>query len=356
MPGMLGIELLRSAKKIRPDLLLYLMTAHNDWEQIVQAVNKVGIHGFLQKPLDMSEIELVLASAAQTILLRNENQTLVNDLLQMNRNLEDLVRERTAELMQRDQRIHESLLYAQGIQNASLTERKFFADNFADHFILFKPRDIVSGDFYWAYQCPDRENYIIAVADCTGHGVPGAMLSMLGMKTLDSIVYLGGLYQPDLILNELHTSTQHNLRQHDTGNVDGMDIGILKWNKRTRILQFSGAKIPLIYFEKGVLKRINPTPREIGGMRPRNDKSFEIVALHLPEPTPIYLYSDGYLDQFGGKQKERYMSKRLFNTLTDCHLQPMELQGIRLKTEISQWMRSGNERQLDDILVMGIML
>ncbi len=251
--------------------------------------------------------------------------------------------------------IKSSINYAQRIQEAMLPKADLQNRLFADSFILLKPRDIVSGDFYWfseikSWYSPD---VIIAAADCTGHGVPGAFMSMIGMNALNGIVG-GGIAEPDQILQSLDKEIRSALQQDKTGNNDGMDIALCIYRKEKSILEFAGAKNPLVYIQDGKLTQIKGDVHPIGGSKRNHEFTYRKHKVPIEETTTVYLFSDGYRDQFGGKDGTKFLTKNFNKLLLEIYKKPMEEQKKILDQRIEEW-KSGHA-QTDDILVIGFKL
>ncbi|HBS87497.1 MAG: hypothetical protein A2W91_00475 [Bacteroidetes bacterium GWF2_38_335] len=272
--------------------------------------------------------------------------------------LEEKVRQRTAEVVkqkeiveQKNKDITDSINYAKNIQLALLPNIKVFEDTFPDSFVLYRPRDIVSGDFYWMSHKDTRTFF--AASDCTGHGVPGAFMSMLGIAFLDEIVGNNPDINANQILNQLRFNVIDSL--HQTGKMgeskDGMDIGlvVVDWTKRQ--LQFAGANNPLYLIRNKELIEIKPDKMPIGFHIKTQDFTNNIIDL-LPDDK-IYVFSDGYADQFGGPDGKKFKYKQFKEVVLEiCHLTAKEQREI-LENKLLDW--KGNFDQLDDVLVMGIM-
>ncbi len=279
--------------------------------------------------------------------------------------LEKIVKERTAEVVaQKDEiegqkekislqneEIKSSIHYASRIQGAILTPNEQIDQIFDDYFILFLPRDIVSGDFYWVSKVGNKK--ICVVADCTGHGVPGGFMSMLGMSFINQIVNKGAWSHAGDILNQLRASIIHAL--HQTGEVggskDGMDIAIYVIDETTNTLEFSGANNPLIHIRGEELNHIKGDKMPIG-IHMRANEPFATTTLQLEPGDCIYTFSDGYADQFGGPDQRKFMIKNLKDLLLEIHNQPMEEQRDRLHKNLLDW--HGDSPRIDDVVLMGI--
>jgi len=261
------------------------------------------------------------------------------------------------EISRQKQKITDSIFYAKKIQEAVLPPDDYLKQLFPDNFILFKPKDIVSGDFYWTTHKGDK--FLIAAADCTGHGVPGGFMSMLGMTFLNEIV--GQLREEDIsagkILTMLRQSVKKSLRQ--TGKEgeakDGMDISLCVIDRKTLQMQFSGANNPLLiirdYGEEIEVINVKPDEMPIGIYF--NEKlQFTNHKIQLQKGDLCYLYSDGYADQFGGKTGRKFMSKRFKNMLAAHCDKSLKNQKVVIENAFEKW--KGENRQIDDVLVIGI--
>ncbi|WP_338765503.1 SpoIIE family protein phosphatase [Bernardetia sp. ABR2-2B] len=298
-------------------------------------------------------------------------------LRQQNEQLENLVSERTDELyqknaelstqneeivQQRDQldvknqhiaeqnkNIVSSINYAKRIQTALLPMEKRIKQEIPEHFIFYKPRDIVSGDFYWIEKIEDK--VIIAVSDCTGHGVPGAFMSMLGSSGLTDAVFQQNLTSPDLILTHLHNYIYSALKQSQSDNRDGMDICIVVWDKTKNQIQYAGAMNPLYYVQNEEFLQIKADKIPVGGTMAK-ERVYTPHTINLHVPTTIYLASDGYQDQFGGKDNRKFMTKRFRELLLEISHLPIKEQENRISQVFERWKE--NTHQIDDVLVMGM--
>jgi len=223
-----------------------------------------------------------------------------------------------------------------------------------EYFTFYRPKDIVSGDFYWLTDLKGK--VYLAVADCTGHGVPGAFMSMIGSAALDALVDRNELEASDEILQELHLTIQKALKQQNNTNDDGMDIGlcVLEYlpNGRCRVL-FSGAKRPLYYYKKATqeILEIRGTRQSIGGYSKKPRIDFEVNEIILEEGDCFYLCSDGYADQ-NDENDLKFGSHTLKNLLQEIAPLPMKEQGDSIKKKFDA--HKGREPQRDDIAVIGV--
>lgn len=284
-------------------------------------------------------VGLFLATSLIGVMVSNYRKT-----LQANKKIE-----------QQNTSIRSSINYAKRIQIAMLPDAQQQKKFLPHSFVFLKPRDVVSGDFYWLTEVKKGQEgeVIFAAADCTGHGVPGALMSMVGIKTLNGIVNRG-IAAPQEVLETLDVEIRSSLQQDVSGVNDGMDVALCLYKKEQNILEFSGAKNPLIYIRNKELVQIKGTARAIGGQRGKKQISFKNHQIKIDQPTMVYLFSDGFVDQFGENNKGKFMVKRFHQLLLNIHLLPLTEQKEKLQTAFEEW--KGKSNQIDDVLVLGIKL
>jgi ligand-binding sensor domain-containing protein/serine phosphatase RsbU (regulator of sigma subunit) len=266
--------------------------------------------------------------------------------------LEAKVEERTHQLAEKNRDITASIQYAKRIQQAILPPLEDIKQYLPESFVLYMPKDIVSGDFYWFGEQGDK--LIMVAADCTGHGVPGALMSMIGHNLLNQIVLEKGITKPSTILNNLSTMVQTALKQgvSNIDTTDGMDLALCCFDKKSGEIEYAGANRPLIIASNGELKKIDPDKMPIGGTQIGIGRSFTNHSHKLKEGEIIYMFSDGYADQFGGDKGKKFMMKRFLETLQELKNLPVKEQEEHLQNTILNW--RGDFEQVDDILVIGI--
>jgi len=268
--------------------------------------------------------------------------------------LEQKVVERTVELAQKNQDITSSIQYAKRIQQAILPTREQVQKYFPESFILYKPKDIVSGDFYWYGEKNGRS--IAACVDCTGHGVPGAFMSMIGANLLNQIILENGITEPAAILSELNEGVRRALKQgtqSDIETTDGMDIAICSFDLARREIQFASALRHLVIVSDNKLEKINGDKFSIGGgSHSYGEVHFTNHIKFLNKGDTVYMFSDGYADQFGGEQGKKLMVKKLHETLLAVSTLKMQEQKAYLDKTFEEW--RGIHPQVDDVLVLGI--
>ncbi|HKK61839.1 MAG TPA: 7TM diverse intracellular signaling domain-containing protein [Bacteroidales bacterium] len=275
----------------------------------------------------------------------------------VNRELEDKVLERTKEIsMQKEQierqnkEIKYSFDYAKRIQSTVLPQAEVFENLFAEHFIFFKPRDIVSGDFYWITQ--KEELIFITASDCTGHGVPGSLMSMLGITMLHEIVNEKDFRHTDKILNELRINIARTLKQEGKPGEqkDGMDMVMLIYNRKTAELEFSGANNPMYLIRNREMIEYKGNNMPVAYFDNMSD--FNRTTIQLEKGDRIYLFTDGFPDQFGGPNNKKFKYKPFKELLIEMHDRPMEEQRKILQMVFEEW--KGEHAQIDDVMVMGL--
>ncbi len=276
-------------------------------------------------------------------------------------NLEQKVADRTQKLeaanvsiTEQNKRITDSLRYAQTIQRAILPTHTDMSRLFADYFVIYRPKDMVSGDFYWLAETDDYR--FLAVVDCTGHGVPGAFMSMISYSILNEIVKEQHVYQPGAILHQLNAGIQDALHQEESNNADGLDISICRLaqlNEHEIEVIFAGAKRPLYHSEGFLLQEIKGDRQSIGGRQRHSDQDFTDHTLILERGYTLYLTTDGFVDQCNEKRR-KFGTLEFKRMLFDLAAQPMHEQRLALEQALDQH-QDGSE-QRDDITVLGVRL
>jgi len=277
------------------------------------------------------------------------------ELLRTRRMLHELeselaeTRAKLSVLEYKTQNIADSLVYAKHIQDALLPHESFLKENFREYFIFYQPRDIVSGDFYW-FGRVNGKIYIIS-ADCTGHGVPGALLSIIGQNLLNQIIGNGVVDNPSEILEYLDKSARKVYTRKDDAYIkDGMDIGICAIDMDSRRLEFSGAFSSVYIVRDDKLTEIRGN-KFILGMKPEG-ASYSCQESALAGNDVIYFFTDGYADQFGGPENKKFMYRRFRYLLTTINRLSLPEQKVILHDTFLSW--KGNNEQVDDILVIGV--
>lgn len=288
-----------------------------------------------------------------------------------NEKLEDVIKERTKEVVeknrqmkavnaeivhkneiieQKNEEFNSSVRYAETIQRAFLPDKKELSKAFKDSFIFYQPRDVVSGDFYWFKKL--EKSFVVAAVDCTGHGVPGALMSMIGMTMLNGIAS-EDVENAGEALNQLDAQLKLAFENSEVESNDGMDLALLMINKDEQVLQFAGAQRPLFIIRDGKLLEFKSNKVSIGGYF-EGIKSFDHSNILFKKGDCIYMFSDGYQDQFGGSKDKKFKIKKMKDLLLEVQDLPMIEQEAVLRQAFLDW--KGETEQTDDILVIGIRL
>ncbi len=250
---------------------------------------------------------------------------------------------------EKNREITDSITYAQRIQEAILPSESKFEQAFKDHFLLYLPKDIVAGDFFWLEQTQDQ--LLFAVADCTGHGVPGAMVSVVCNNALNRSVREFGLTQPGAVLDKTRELVKEAFRKEGMSVNDGMDIALCALNPREGVLEFAGANNPLwVVSAEGDVKVVNGDKQPVGNHHKENN--FTTSSIDLTEGDTLYLFSDGFVDQFGGPKGKKFKSAPFRQLLTGISNQSMTDQCSAIGKAFNRW--KGDLEQIDDVCVLGV--
>ena len=287
-----------------------------------------------------------------------------DDLAENERVLEQKVVERTAEVVEKQKEVElqnekiselyeevtDSIKYAKGLQEAILPPKEFVEKSMPDSFILYKPKDIVSGDFYWVEEKGGKVYF--AAVDCTGHGVPGAFMSIVGYNALNEALRTND--DPASILDGLNKGISKTLHNNAMGSTtkDGMDLALCCYDKATNELQYAGAYNPLYLIRDGEVNQIKADKFAIGGYFEDPSKKYTNHTIQLQKNDYVYIFSDGYADQFGGPKGKKFMYKRFRDHLLGLKGKKMDDQKNDLDKALEDW--KGSLEQIDDILVIGI--
>ena len=252
---------------------------------------------------------------------------------------------------EKQQEISDSINYAKRIQDAMMTSSVYLKDTLPKSFIFFKPKDVVSGDFYWIYK-DQEDNIFFTVADCTGHGVPGAFMSMIGTSLLNEIIIEKEIKDTDKILHEMRAQIIKSLgKEQEGGQKDGMDISLCKLNMKNKSVEFSGAHNSLVHVRDEELKTYRGDHQPVGLLL-GDKKPFTKHKVKLKKNDMLYIYSDGYQDQFGGEKGKKYMAAKFKNQLLKISKETEDQQLSLLDKEFSSWIK--DYEQVDDVCVMGV--
>jgi len=267
----------------------------------------------------------------------------------------DLLAKQKAITQQKNEDITDSIHYAKGIQTAILGSTRPVTEWFDEAFVFYEPKDILGGDFYWFHRNDHTGVITVIAADCTGHGVPAALMTVLGNSLLDEIVIQKGITSPDKILTELDLRIIESLGRHATVSQrmhDGMDMSVLSISDRE--VSFSGANNPLLLIGREGKQLIKGSKYPIGSEQYDGAKVFELHVFERVKGDRVYLFTDGFQDQFGGPDGRKYMSRNFRDLLHELSELPMAQQRVVLQKDFHEW--KGDTEQTDDVLVVGIRL
>lgn len=268
--------------------------------------------------------------------------------------------EANAEMLRQKQEIEEktrwlkeSIRYAKRIQNNILPDKGDLKRELGNYFIVFRPKDIVGGDFYW-FSSIDDDRRVVIVADGTGHGVPGAFLTLIGYLLLNQIVNEKGVTSPEEILYYLHLGVRKALKQdeEDSTSRDGMDIAVSLVNMSTLEVAYAGANLPFYYYQDWEVHEVKPTKKSIGGEQLEEERIFDLHHFQLKPGDAIYMYTDGFVDQLGGPDEKRFGKRRFRDLILRTQHESMKTQRALLNLEWKDW--KDDREQLDDVTVFGL--
>ena len=346
-PGLIPYFLLPEPEKEKDRELVRLIPAllqDIDYEASPVNPNRIRKLSYAIKP--QSSIHRILDET-------RELNDQIRGMVTLTPEVDEMVVKRNTKIGEAIKEIEGSYNYAHHIQETFLPDDLFVRECFPESFILFKPRDIVSGDFYFFSKQNDL--IIFAAADCTGHGIPGALLSTIGYGTLDQAVNEIKLTRPSDILQHLYSKIHRFLRRDadGTGLADDMDIVLCALNFRKNKLVYSSVNNPFYLVSKGTITEIKANNVR-GGCAGEKECEFKSSSIQLFTGDTLYLCSDGFSDQFGGKNHKRYRKSHFINFLKSINDFPLPEQSDMLYEEIEQWRELNNEDQTDDIMVIGI--
>lgn len=284
---------------------------------------------------------LIIIAIAYLLYRQNIQKNVVNLKL----------KEQNTIISEKKKEIDNSINYAKGIQNAVLPDIKELKKHVPESFIFYLPKDVVSGDFYCFHEL--EEYFYCIVADCTGHGVPGALMSIVSMDKINQAIYEKRLTEPSDILKFLNVEIKKALKQHsdESKQKDGLDIALLRFSKTKKTVLFAGANRPLFLIREGILNEFKSDKVAIAGFTP-DDYNFKQQKIDLHKEDVIYIFTDGYADQFGGPEGKKFMTKNFKSLTQSVSQKPIEVQESEIIQSHSGW--KGNYEQVDDILVIGL--
>jgi chemotaxis response regulator CheB len=319
--------------------IIFLSALGSDKEKVLQGMDS-GAIDFLAKPVDPPLIKAKLKLCIKLSSKYKDSKKIFSEIKQEHSSLQEVNSEFSA-----------SLRYAQNIQQAILPTAEVINALFKDNFVIFRPKESIGGDFYYVKEVGNE--IIFMCGDCTGHGVPGAMMSMISANIIHNIIDTKKIIVPNLILNAMVREFRKAFR-NEFSNItiqDGLEVAICTYYKKEKKLQYAGAGRPIIIANQDGIKTIKSSSSGISGNVSEN-YDFELNEFDIEEGDQLYLYSDGIVDQFGGPHNKKFMTKRLVQLLSSNLDLPMSEQKEIIDNSIVSW-KEGQE-QIDDILIMGL--
>ncbi len=365
MPGTTGVEFLEQVVKLYPHTIRMILTGFSDIEAIIQAINSGGVYRYITKPWDENELKMTFSGAYKLYLAEENNRLLFKQLQQKVLEQENIIEERTKNIHKQKQFLElqnkiisnknkdllDSIRYAKRIQEAILPSDATMNSFLKECFLYYAPKDIVSGDFYWIDKQGD--DILLAVVDCTGHGVPGAFMSILGYNLLNDTARIG---TPGLMLNAinkgLYKALYNNDKEEDKYIKDGMELALLKFNTQSLCLEFAGANTRLYILRENEFMEIEGDSEPLGAFYGTKERNYNNYTIQLQKNDMVYMFTDGYIDQFGGPKNKKFLNKRFKELLCEIFRLPMKEQRQKLEETIYTW--RGDNEQVDDMLILGL--
>ena len=314
------------------------------WKTILFWISVISI-------LIVSVLLIIKTRTASLVKAKVKLEAIVAEKTKELREEKDIVEQSNKIIEEQNHEIKDSITYAKRIQDALLPGKEFLISENTNVFVLYQPRDIVSGDFYWIADINGLK--LVVAADCTGHGVPGALMSMIGTTLLNKIILEKKITRPKKILEELNREIQQALKQHtEDATRDGMDLCLCCIDSKNKKLIYAGAMRPLFSVRNNELMEYTPTKHAIGGFSYGKEKEFEEIIIDTQKNDMFYLFSDGYADQFGGEKSKKFMLKNFKKILVSISETELTKQEETLKRVYNDW--KGSLDQVDDVLVIGV--
>lgn len=272
-------------------------------------------------------------------------------LLLLNRKTNRVLKQKNEVIEEKNKNITDSINYAKRLQNAILPAKETIRSILPEHFLLYQPKDIVSGDFYWVSDHDHK--FMVAAIDCTGHGVPGALMSIVGYNAIAQTVNELNITKPDDVLISMNAIIKKILHQDAKSDIrDGMDMALCTFDRKSNTLEYSGANNPIYIVSDGKMSVVKASKLTIGSIQEEVNYLPEHHSVSLKKGDCFYIFSDGYADQFGGKDNKKFKTSRMQELLLSINGEAMHQQEKIIHKTFSDW--KGNNEQVDDVLVIGI--
>jgi len=368
MPVMTGTEFLEKTLEIYPDIIRMIITAYADSSIIMEAINKCSIYKYIIKPWDRMDVKMVLDKALENHKIKIENKWMLDNLEKNLNNLEHKYFEQLKEAKEYARRlekknqeisairkkIENNIHYASKIQHALLPKEKDLLAFFSDFFDIVAPLDVVSGDFYWFSKISETEAYL-AVVDCTGHGVSGSLMSVIGHNLFSKAIKEHNLREPKDILEDIHQELTHHIFG-GTSNTDGMDAALCRFEKGENgqfKITFAGARRPMFIVEDNFLLEISGSRKSIGGMQTHATGKYTQHNIHLKKGDQLYLFTDGWID-IANDERKKYGVKRFKELISTTKHLPAEEQKLVMMQNLAEYKQDTPQR--DDVLLISVRL
>ncbi|WP_448529663.1 response regulator [Raineya sp.] len=367
MPEMSGVEFLEKVLKDYPDSIRIILTGYADIQAVIEAINKCGIYKYITKPWEREDVKMTLEKAIETIKIKRENQFLLQSLTQELEKIEAKyfeqykeakeyarkLEKQKAELSAMYRKLGQNINYASKIQNALLPKDKTLLEFFQDFFEINAPLDVVSGDFYWFHQVSDFEAYL-ALVDCTGHGIAGALMSVIGHTELNKAIKERRIREPKDILESMHQELSNSIFSQETS--DGMDVALCRFQKTSPFhyrMTFAGARRPLYILQNSIILEVPGSRKSVGGLQIYAEGKYEQHSLHLESGNQLYLFTDGVPD-IANDNRQKFGLKRLKDLILRTYQLPAEEQKLQIMQEIAEFKQDTAQR--DDFLMLSVRL
>jgi len=339
------------ASPITSDIPIVFLSALNEIDNLIEGFNSGG-QDFITKPYNSEELIVRIGTHLELRQRKKQVEEYAISLYEANHKLKELnslLNEQNQIIESRNKDLKSSIDYAKIIQDSILPNTDLLTTTFQEHFLIYRPKDILSGDFYYFASINNKS--IIVVGDCTGHGVPGALLSVFTITLLTEIILHRKIDDPESILKSLDQEFVNRFAINTSNSGDGMDIVLLMIDQKNALAEFIGCKRPIIFLRENNLEYIRGLQNSIGGIH-HKEKEFKSTILKTRLGDTFYLFSDGITDQFDFHDKEKFGAKNLRNLLMRNQRFSLEQQAELLNKEINDW--QGDNEQIDDMIILGL--
>lgn len=356
MPQMKGDELLRIINERHPETIKVLLTGQADKEDVIRAVNEGDLFKYVEKPWDFDELIEVIEKAFKRYSMHDKSSSELDTLVTLSLSLEKEIRQKNEDVFKqkkaiesRDREVEASLRYMKQLQKTTMPQANDLKDIFKESFVLHKPLGDLGGDFYWIQE--SNGLLYVCVADCTGHGIEGGLMTMVVNNALNSIVLKNNISNPSDILFALQKQLQDVISQGGIlSSMDGVRTSICVIDKKRNELLFSGARSNLSYIHKGNIVTVKGDRDMIGGVN-KQEGSYITQVIEIDSEMSFYMFTDGLVDQLGGDEFRKYSTPRLYKLLEENSRESLQNQHKEVLFDFVTW--RGETPQVDDVLMLG---